>query len=130
MPIGPEEWKSGRTEAAKEVDTTVKERLLEFLELNAGKGYTADELAAIYARELAGEAIAGEDPNESHLAAPDPGVFARVLGRVGGTLYRRSARFQTALDELAEENQVETKTIETVDGQRTYYRVDRETELE
>lgn len=130
MPIGPEEWKSGRTEAAEEVDTTVKERLLEFLELNAGKAYTADELATIYAREIAGEVIAGEDPNESHLAAPESGVFARVLGRVGGTLYRRSNRFQTALDELAEEDKVQTKTIDTVDGQRTYYRVDREQELE
>lgn len=130
MPIGPEEWQDGRTEAAEEVDTTVKERLLEFLELNAGKAYTAEELASIYAREIAGEAIAGEDPNESHLATPDPGVFARVLGRVGGTLYRRSNRFQTALDELAEENQVQTKTIDTVNGERTYYRVDRDEEME
>jgi hypothetical protein len=79
MPIGPDEWASGRTDAAADPDSAVKERLLEFLELNPEKAYTADELAKVYAREVAGDAIAGEDPSENKPAAPDPGMFERFL---------------------------------------------------
>lgn len=126
MPISEDEWEEGRTAAAERVDSNVKERLLEFLELNAGKAYTADELAGVYAREMAGDAIAGEDPDGPHLAAPDAGVLTRLLGRVGGTIFRRSGRVSRALDELAEDGHVQTRTVETIDGQRTYYRVPEE----
>lgn len=126
MPIGPDEWESGRTEAAEHIDDTVKDRLLEFLELNAGKAYTADELASVYARAVAGEAIAGEDPDGPHLAAPDPSLFGSLVGRVGGRLLRRTGRIESALEELVEEGRVEIRTVETVEGRRTYYRVDRD----
>lgn len=123
MPIGPDEWDSGQTDAAEEADETVKERLLEFLELNPQKAYTADELASVYAREAAGEVIAGEDPEGFHLAAPDPSPFARMLGRVGGLVLRRTGRVQAALDELVDEGRIETRTVDTVEGRRTYYRI-------
>jgi hypothetical protein len=125
MPIGPDEWDSGRTDAAAEPDSAVKERLLEFLELNPGKAYTADELAKVYAREVAGDAIAGEDPSENKPAAPDHGMFERFLGRLNETVFRRSGRVKSALEELESEGHVESKTIERGDGRHTYYRIRR-----
>ncbi|MFC6940873.1 hypothetical protein ACFQE8_13035 [Salinirubellus sp. GCM10025818] len=126
MPIGPDEWTSGRTDAEVEPDSAVKERLLEFLELNPEKAYTADELAKVYAREVAGDAIAGEDPSENKPAAPDHGMFERFLGRLNETVFRRSGRVKSALDELESEGYVESKTIERGDDSYTYYRVRRD----
>lgn len=126
MPIGPDEWDAGRTDAADEADSAVKERLLEFLELNAGKGYTADELAKVYAREIAGDAIAGEDPGGRQLDAPDHSAFQRFLGRVSETVFRRSGSIKTALEELESDDAIESKVVEASDGTRTYYRVERE----
>jgi len=123
MPIGPDEWASGRTDAAADPDSAVKERLLEFLELNPEKAYTADELAKVYAREVAGDAIAGEDPSENKPAAPDPGMFERFLGRLNETVFRRSGSVKSALEELESEGHVESKTIERADGKHTYYRI-------
>jgi hypothetical protein len=100
MPIGPDEWEAGRTDAAGEPGSAVQERLLEFLELNAGKAYTADELAKVYAREIAGDAIAGEDPTGRSPAAPEHTAIARVLGRVSETVFRRSGSIGNALEEL------------------------------
>lgn len=126
MPIGPDEWASGRTDAAGEPDSAVKERLLEFLELNPDKAYTADELAKVYAREVAGDAVAGEGPSGSKPAAPDHGMFERFLGRLNETVFRRSGRVKSALDELESEGRVESKTIERADGEHTYYRIRRD----
>lgn len=126
MPIGPEEWDAGRTEHAGQFDSTVRERLLEFLELNPGKAYTADELAKVYAREVAGDAIAGEDPAENQLDAPDHTTFQRFLGRLSETVFRRSGTVDAALRELEAEGAIESKVVETSDGTRTYYRVREE----
>jgi hypothetical protein len=123
MPIGPDEWETGRTEAAHEPGSAVQERLLEFLELNAGKAYTADELAKVYAREVAGDAIAGEDPSERQPDAPEHTTWGRFLGRLSETVFRRSGAVKKALDELESEGLIESKTIEASDGERTYYRV-------
>jgi hypothetical protein len=123
MPIGPDEWASGRTEAADDPASGVEERLLEFLELNPGKAYTADELAKAYAREVAGDAIAGEDPAGNGPAAPDHGMFERFLGRLNETVFRRSGRVKSALEELESAGYVESKTIERADGESTYYRI-------
>ena len=126
MPIGPDEWASGRTDAADEPDSAVEERLLEFLELNPEKADTADELAKVYAREVAGDAIAGEDPSEKKPAAPDHGMFERFLGRLSETVFRRSGRVKSALEELESDGYVESKTIERADGRHTYYRIRKE----
>lgn len=123
MPIGPDEWVSGRTDAVDEPESAVKERLLEFLELNPGKAYTADELAKVYAREVAGDAIAGEDPTENGPASPDHGMFERFLGRLNETVFRRSGRVQSALEELESQGYVESKAIERADGEHVYYRI-------
>ena len=126
MPIGPDEWREGRTAAADDPSSAVRERLLEFLELNRGKAYTADELAKVYAREVAGDAIAGEDPAENQLDAPDHTTFQRFLGRLSETVFRRSGTVDAALRELEAEGVIESKEVETADGTRTYYRVDHE----
>jgi len=123
MPIGPNEWDAGRAEAADAPGSAVKERLLEFLELNRGKAYTADELAKVYAREIAGNAIAGENPGENQLDAPDHTTFQRFLGRLSETVFRRSGTVDAALRELEAEGAIESKVVETNDGTRTYYRV-------
>jgi hypothetical protein len=123
MPIGPDEWEAGRTAAADTSGSAVQERLLEFLELNRGKAYTADELAKVYAREVAGDAIAGEDPTGNHLDAPEHTTFQRFLGRLSETVFRRSGTVDAALQELEAEGAIESKVVETADGTRTYYRV-------
>jgi hypothetical protein len=123
MPIDADEWDAGRTEQGGE-DGHLKEKLLEYLELNAGRAYTADELAKVYAREVAGNAVAGEDPEGASPDAPDDGgMFERFLSRVNRTVFRRSGAIREALEELEAEGRVESKTIETADGRRTYYRV-------
>jgi hypothetical protein len=126
MPIGPDEWEEGRTAAADGPGNAVSERLLEFLELNSGKAYTADELAKVYAREVAGDAIAGEDPSESQLDAPEHTTFQRFLGRLSETVFRRSGTVDAALRELEAEGAIESKVVETGEGTRTYYRVRNE----
>ncbi|MFC7227715.1 hypothetical protein N0B31_09900 [Salinirubellus salinus] len=123
MPIGPDEWETGRTAAADDSGSAVKDRLHEFLELNRGKAYTADELAKVYAREIAGDAIAGEDPAKNQLDAPDHTTFQRFLGRLSETVFRRSGTVDAALRELEAEGAIESKVVETSDGTRTYYRV-------
>lgn len=126
MPIGPDEWEAGQTERADATGSAVKERMLEFLELNRGKAYTADELAKVYAREVAGNAIAGEDPAENQLDAPEHTTFQRFLGRLSETVFRRSGTVDAALRELEAEGAIESKVVETNDGTRTYYRVGEE----
>jgi len=69
MPIDDEEWAAGRTETGAE-GGHVKEKLLEYLELNETRAYTADELAKVYAREVAGDAVTGKDPEG---ISPDDG---------------------------------------------------------
>ncbi|MFB6205359.1 MAG: hypothetical protein ABEJ05_02370 [Haloglomus sp.] len=122
MPIDADEWEIGRTDRGGE-DGHVKEKLLEYLELNANRAYTADELAKVYAREVAGDAVTGEDPDGISPDAPDEGgMFERFLSRVNRTVFRRSGNIREALQELEAEGRVESKTIETPDGKRTYYR--------
>lgn len=105
----------------------MKEKLREYLELNDGRPYTADELAKVYAREVAGSAVAGEDPEGTSPDAPDDGgMFERFLSRVNRTVFRRSGDIREALAELEAEGRVESKTIETADGRRTYYRIARD----
>jgi hypothetical protein len=123
MPIGPDEWADGRTAAADAPESIVKERLLEFLELNSDKAYTADELAKVYAREVAGDAIAGEDPATNQLDTPDRGAFQGVLGRLSETVFRRSGTVDSALRELETDGAVESKVVKTREGTRTYYRI-------
>jgi hypothetical protein len=94
----------------------VSERLLEFLELNRGKAYSADELAKVYAREVAGDAIAGEDPPESQLDTPEHTTFQRFLGRLSETVFRRSGTVDAALRELEAEGAIESKVVETGEG--------------
>jgi hypothetical protein len=123
MPIDADEWDAGRTDEGGE-GGHVKEKLLEYLELNSGRAYTADELAKVYAREVAGDAVAGEDPSGASPDAPDDGgMFERFLSRVNRTVFRRSGDIREALEELEAEGRVESKTIETADGRRTYYRL-------
>lgn len=126
MPIDDEEWAAGRTETGAE-GGHVKEKLLEYLELNETRAYTADELAKVYAREVAGDAVTGKDPDGVGPDAPDDGgMFERFLSRVNRTVFRRSGDIREALDELEAEGRVESKTIETADGRRTYYRTVRD----
>jgi hypothetical protein len=126
MPIDADEWAAGRTDKGGE-GGHVKEKLLEYLELNDTRAYTADELAKVYAREVAGDAVAGEDPEGISPDAPDEGgMFERFLSRVNRTVFRRSGDIREALAELEAEGRVESKTIETADGRRTYYRVAEE----
>jgi hypothetical protein len=126
MPIDDEEWAAGRTETGAE-GGQVKEKLLEYLELNETRAYTADELAKVYAREVAGDAVTGKDPEGISPDAPDDGgMFERFLSRVNRTVFRRSGDIREALEELEAEGRVESKTIETADGRRTYYRVVRD----
>jgi hypothetical protein len=122
MPIDADEWAAGRTEKGGE-GSHVKEKLVEYLELNQGRAYTADELAKVYAREVAGDAVAGEAPDGKNPDAPNEGgMFERFLSRVNRTVFRRSGNIREALQELEAEGRVESKTIETADGRRTYYR--------
>ncbi|PSP98927.1 hypothetical protein BRC89_05935 [Halobacteriales archaeon QS_4_70_19] len=122
MPIDADEWEAGRTEEGGE-DTHVKEKLLEYLELNDTRAYTADELAKVYARDVAGDAVAGESPEGTSPDAPgESGMFERFLSRVNRTVFRRSGNISEALAELEAEGRIESRTIETPDGKRTYYR--------
>ena len=87
MPIDDEEWAAGRTETGAE-GGHVKEKLLEYLELNETRAYTADELAKVYAREVAGDAVTGKDPEGISTEAPAHGVlFARFLTRAPTAIF-------------------------------------------
>lgn len=135
MPIGDDEWERGTTDRAeRSADGYTKEKLLEYLELNDGEAYTAAELAKVYARRVAGEGVPGRDPGGVNIAdyPGEPGVVGHLLGAIGEVVFTRSGRIETALEDLVAEGRIETKRIETANGERTYYRAStrEETDLE
>ena len=125
MPIGTDEWIRGTTDRAEQsTDGYTKEKLLEYLELNAEEAYTAAELATVYAQRVAGEGVPGRNPGGVRIAdyPGEPGVLGHLLGTIGEVVFARSGRIEAALEDLAAEGRIEARTIETTNGEQTYYR--------
>jgi multidrug efflux pump subunit AcrA (membrane-fusion protein) len=125
MPIGTDEWIRGTTDRAEQsTDGYTKEKLLEYLELNAEEAYTAAELATVYAQRVAGEGVPGRNPGGVRIAdyPSEPGVLGHLLGTIGEVVFARSGRIEAALEDLAAEGRIEARTIETTNGEQTYYR--------
>ena len=125
MPIGTDEWIRGTTDRAEQsTDGYTKEKLLEYLELNAEEAYTAAELATVYAQRVAGEGVPGRNPGGVRIAdyPGEPGVLGHLLGTIGEVVFARSDRIEAALEDLAAEGRIEARTIETTNGEQTYYR--------
>ncbi|PSP74673.1 hypothetical protein BRC86_05140 [Halobacteriales archaeon QS_3_64_16] len=125
MPIGTDEWTRGTTDRAEQsTDGYTKEKLLEYLELNADEAYTVAELATVYAQRVAGEGVPGRNPGGVHISdyPGEPGVVGHLLGTIGEVVFARSGRIEAALEDLVAEGRVEARTIGTVNGEQTYYR--------
>lgn len=125
MPIGSDEWERGTTDRAeRDQNGYTEEKLLEYLELNPEEAFTADELAKMYARDVAGEGTPGKNPDGVNVAdyPNDPGVLTHLLSAIGELVFTRSGRIEGALRSLDEKGSIESKTIETTNGERTYYR--------
>jgi hypothetical protein len=125
MPVSSDEWERGTSNwIDQERQGYTEEKLLEYLELNRDKGFTAEELAKIYARDIAGEGLPGGNPDGVNLAdySDDPGVFSHLLSAIGEVVFTRSGRIKGALQNLEKKGLIESKAIETTSGEQTYYR--------